>query len=556
MTYSKKSLLLNFIRTNRGVTVASSAFGFLSIFCALLIPVFLGKFYQLALRTHSTRATVFDRMFEKMSDIKLYFILFGILILLKFIFDYCERYFSGIGSERFSRDVRELLFSKQLYTRLAVFESKETGRYLLRYSGDLTALQQYLTLGVFSFIKDSFFILGGIALLLSINFKLSLLVILLFPLQFLVVLLINRKLKSLTRSRRNTRSGNLSFVSSRLHGILTLKVFNREKVEEAKFSKRSKKLYDLGREYHAWYAFLKALLPFMLYMMLGAVLLYAYYINHIGEKGIRGSVILVFILQVVNFIPAMKRILSVNIVWQAGDVSFQNILTLLNAEEEPGDLHTEELRVKGSIEFRSLGFRYESGVKVYENLLSFQIPGPGITRIEGPAGSGKTTLFKLILGLYNPAQGEILIDDQDISKRSTHSLRKQITMVSDELPLIGNTVFEAISYSRKAGKRAPALDMLRTLQFRDNPEEATLDMHLTERARNLPASERKLLLIARALLTRKQILLLDEPFADLDAKHREIVIALLNELKQEHTILLIDKNADRSVNTDQVILLR
>ena len=200
---------------------------FLSILSTIFIPVFLGKFYQLALRTHSARGTVFDRVFGKTTNIDEYFLLFGTLIILKFIFDYFYKYFSGISGERFSKSLREQLFSKQLNTRLDVHNKKDTGMYLLRYSGDLSCIHGYLTKGIISFTKDCIFLTLAIGLLLLINIPLALIVIILFPIIFFIVILINKNLKEYTVKRRNIRAQNLAFISSRLHSLLTVKIFNR-----------------------------------------------------------------------------------------------------------------------------------------------------------------------------------------------------------------------------------------------------------------------------------------------------------------------------------------
>ncbi len=219
---TKKNLILNFIKDNKGFAIGSVVFGFVSILNTLLIPLFLGKFYQLALRTHSTRGTIFDKIFGDLERIDTYFFLFGALILLKLIFDYCYTFFLGISGERFSKNLREKLLLKQLSTQLNIHQQKETGMYLLRYSGDLTSTQNYLTKGVFSFAKDCMFLVLAIILLSIISIPLALIVIIMFPIIFLVVILLNKRLKKYTKERRNIRSQNFSFVSSRLGSLLTI----------------------------------------------------------------------------------------------------------------------------------------------------------------------------------------------------------------------------------------------------------------------------------------------------------------------------------------------
>lgn len=551
---TKRGLIINFIRNNKRITVSIAVFGFLSIITSVLTPLFLAKFYQLALRTHSARGTVFDEIFGRIRDINLYFILFGLLITLKFIFDYCQRYFSGVGSERFSRSLREQLFARQLRTRFSVFSKKETGKYLLRYSGDLTAIQHYFTDGIVSFIKDCLFFTLAMVLLLVINVQLALIVIVLFPVIFLLIVILNRKLKKLTRKRRNIRSQNLAFVSSRLNAMLTVKSFNRENVESEKYEKRSENLYNYGIKYYRLFALFSALMPYLLYLMLLVVLVSAYQINHRGEEGIPGSVILIFILQVVNFIPAMKRILKVTVVWQAGDVSLTKLLNILNMEEENLQKTEEEKFTEGSIEFEHVDFAFGENKPILKDI-SFKISGNSLSLLQGPHGSGKSLLFKLILGLYDCNAGRILMEGKDVKNLSRHNMRRNISIVSDEMPLLGNTVFEAVSYSRKEEKRMPAKEVLNQVGFRVDNSADVLDYPLIDGGKNLSAGQKKLLLITRALLTNKKIILFDEPFFDLDTQYQQVVSGIINRLKTDHTILVIDSSDNKMLNYDKVIQL-
>ncbi len=551
--HTKKSEILSFLKNNRHVVFGSFIFGFLSILSTILIPVFLGKFYQLALHTRSTRGKIFDKIFGHINNIEEYFLFFALLIALKLIFDYFQKYYSGICGELFSKEIREKLFAKQLITPLDIHQRKETGMYLLRYSGDLSSVQNYFTKGIIAFLNDCLFLVTAIAIFALINLELTCIVLISFPLIFFSILRLNKKLKKLTKKRRNMRSGNLAFVSSRLNALLTVKIFNRETTESEKFEKRSQELYNIGKRYYKWYSLINALLPFMLYVMLGVLLLFAWQINDLGSVAIDGSVILIFIMLMVNAIPVLKRILRVNLVWQAGDISFRKLLTIFNTSEETKD-KTESIKfITGTIIFENVTFGFSKDKKLF-NHFSCEIPGNKITLINGLQGSGKSTLLKLIAGIYNCESGNILIDGENIGKFSRHSLRKNVTMVSSELPLIGSTVFETISYSRKEEKRDAALRLLNELGFRLENYESILDYPVFDGGKNLSAGQRKLLMIARALLTKKKIILLDEPFVDLDEDNKLKVVKMILKIKENHTILAVDKDIN-TLPSDKVIPL-
>ena len=119
---SKRKLISDFFKENLLLTAGAFFFGFLSIFSTLLIPLFLGKFYQLAMRSDSARGKIFSTIFGEINDIKSYFLLFGLIIFTRFIFSYIQSLLSGISAEKFTKTLRELLFQTQLRTDLSFFE--------------------------------------------------------------------------------------------------------------------------------------------------------------------------------------------------------------------------------------------------------------------------------------------------------------------------------------------------------------------------------------------------------------------------------------------------
>jgi len=551
--HTKKRLIVDFVKKNQTEIVASFFFGFLSIVASIFIPVFLGKYYQIALHNHSARGKIFDQVFGNITNVKSYFIYFILLLFFKLIFDYFKKYYLGLIGELFSKSIRGQLFEKQLKIKIETHQKKEAGLYLLRYSGDLSSVQNYLTKGIISFINDLLFLLLAISIFAIINFKLTIILLVSYPVIFFAILYLNKILKLLSRKRRNSRSVNLAFVSTRLSALLTIKAFNREKLETNKYAKKSEDLFQLGKNYYKLYAFIYALLPCMLYALLGMILYTAYTLNSTSSDVLDGSVILMFIMLMVNTIPALKRILSVNFIWQAGDISFGKLLQFFNTDEEANN-NVDDISIKsGSISFKNVSFGFSDATRVIKNM-SFHIPENSLTLINGSQQSGKSTIYKLITGLYSCKEGEVLMDNININLYNKHSLRKNISIVSAEFPLIGKTVFETISYSRKSEKRIPAHNMLLKLGYTKILEnDSVLDESIFENGKNISSSQHKILLIARALLTNKKIILLDEPFEGLDDALKEHIFNLLSELKGVHTIVVIDKNKYQSLKYDNVI---
>ncbi len=552
---TKKKLIFDFLRTHSILITGIFTAGLLNSIGTLLIPVFIGKYYQVVLHVHSVRGAYFDSWLPGTQDAVAFFILFFSLIAGKGLFMFFQKYLTGYGSELFSRKLREDLLAKQLAFTMDVHNRKPVGKYLLRYSGDLNAIQRYISTGMITFSIDMLFIMLAFCLLFFLQYQMALILLAASILLFGVIMLLNRRLKLLTLKRRNIRSENLSFVASRLHALQTIKVFNREKVESKKFERNSFRLFQYGVQYYNRLAVISSVLPLSLYLVLGILMVYVYFIKMNGHTDIPASTLLIFLMMSINLLPVLKRVIRVNTTWQAGDISFQKVLNIFNAPEESrhGDtvLKNEPCRVTIS----GVTFGYRADRPVFSNL-SFTARPNEITLIKGSQGSGKSTLFKLMLGLYLPQEGTIQLNDIPTSCMSPFHLRKQMTLVSDDLPLLGKTVFESVSYSRKEERRDPAAAMLSKLKFSSaGSAETDLDLPVMEQGLNLSAGQQKLLRISRALLTRKKILLLDEPFSGLDAGSKENFIRLLNSLRSKRTILIADHQETTGLAYDQVVVL-
>lgn len=547
---TKKTLLVSFIKSNKRVVFASFLFGFFSIVATILIPVFLGKYYQIALHRHSTRGKMFDVLFGHITGIKIFFLVFALLILFKFVADFLMKYFLGITGELLAKNIRERLFFRQLNAKLEVHQKKETGLYLLRYSGDLSAIQHYLTKGIITFTNDCLHLLLALIVLALLNVNLTLVLLASYPIIFFTILYLNKRLKILTGKRRNRRSNNLSFVSSRLNALLTIKAFNRQSIENEKYSKGSTDLYEYGKKYYKLYSLIYALLPFMLYSMLAVILWIAYDMKHHSHHKIHGHDLLTFIMTMVNVIPVLKRILSVNFIWQAGDISFTKLLRVFNAKQEIVHQESDHEISSGSIEFKNVSFAFGKGATIIDQL-SFHIPSNSLVLISGEHQTGKSTLFKIIMGLYEAKGGDVLIGKTNIKDYSKHLLRKKVTILSDEFPLIGKSVFETVSYSRKEEKRVSAFAMLQKLGYvKEHEDISLLDYPIFENGKNISYSQRKILMMARALLTNKKILLLDEPFEGLDEVLVQKIVPIIEAYRANHTVVIIDRNKQHSLQYD------
>ncbi|MEO6039853.1 MAG: ABC transporter ATP-binding protein, partial [Saprospiraceae bacterium] len=363
---------------------------------------------------------------------------------------------------------------------------------------------------------------------------------------------LSRLLRLTTMDRRGQRSKGLGFVSERLQAFYTIKSFNRERPETERYAQESRRLFRFGIRFYRFSALIQALFPVFFYGTLGWVMWLAMVAPDDGHG--HGD-FFAFVLLLLHLHTVLQRMLEVNLVWQSGSVSLTKLAILLDKPVEEGNSESMPQKTAGRIEFDRVTFGYSPGKKVFSEL-DFTIHPRSITLLQGRHGTGKSTVLKLLQKMYAPESGSIRLDGQDLDAVSPFDLRKKVTIVSPAAPLLGANVFQAISYNENPDKRERALELLDKLQFSlGSSGEETLDYPLEEQARNLSSGQIALLQIVRALLTEKPILLLDEPFVQLDSGQAGRVARLLNKLKTKHTILLISKRPPSRLEVDHFLSL-
>ncbi len=546
-------MLYSFLRQRWQLVGLSVLAGLLNSGVALLLPLSLGRFYEQFFGGTSNRSQALNVLginWFSEPTWPAFFGLFAGLIVLRGLVGFANHRLIGTLGEQFVQTTREQVFGHHLALTTAIHRQKPIGKYLLRYSSDFSSLRRYLTKGHIGFAQDVLFLTLAGLVLLWLNAPLtSLLALSLLPFLGLFWWL-NNRLERYTTQRRDLRASYVAHVATRLAALETIKVFNRESVENEQFEKRSLKLTQANLNALGWRSALEGLLPVAVYTLIFAVLLGVHALLPNGASRQSGGVLITFILLTLSLRPVFRRLLRVGSVWRTGRLSLHKLTDFLAQPTEDADPRPALQLTEGEVWFDAVSFSYTPGKPVLNGLSLLARRGT-IARMPGGPGTGKTTAFNLLLGLYAPNGGSIRIDGQDISQHAAASVRKLATLASAEVPLLGRTVFDAISYSRKADKRPRAETVLNELQaVAQLPCRVRLDDPIGEQGRSLSEGQRSVLRLTRALLTRKPILLLDEPFTGLTDEGIRGLIGWLEQRADRLTILLAsNRETDTTANT-------
>ena len=507
----------------------------------IMIPISIGKFYELSFGFSSHRLAAFKFIpFMDAPNFKSFLIFFFSLVLLRLLFEYLNRYGISLIGESFSKQLREQLFSNQLQISMEVYDSKGIGKYLLRYSGDLKSIQNYIKNGVIRFLQDVFLLAIVIIIIGCFDVYLALIITACILISSVILWILNKALYKVSLARRNSRSGMLSFVNTRLRGILTLKAFNKYQPEEKRYKKRSDTLYNIGKRYAKIVSLIQAIIPAITYGMLGIIMLYVFISSKNPDTSLGGSSLLILILLIISILPVLRRSLRVSIVWKLGNISFSKLIDIFNLPKENQLRFENVIFDQEKIIFRNVSFSYLNTSKPVLKDLDLTIIPKSTVLLQGKSGTGKSTFIRLLLKLRSPCKGNISFGDLCSSGLTEKAIRKNIAIVSKDYPLYGKDVYEALVYNRKKSTKKKAELLLKHLQlFEEKQNQLQLHSKIGDLGCNLTSGQQKILMYCRALLTKKPILILEEPLKELNMKTKDLILQLLKNLPDQKTIILL-----------------
>jgi len=555
---TKWQLIFSFVKSNKLLVSIAFTSGFFYNILTLLIPVSLGRFYEFNFDFSSRRLQLLEAIpFIRTESFINFLIFFLILVTIRFVFEYINKYVIAIIGEGFAKDLREELFKHQLQINTSIYDKKGIGKYLLRYSGDLKSIQNYVTKGLLRFSQDFFLITILLITIAYIDNILGFIVAISIGVSILLLFFINNLLYTISVDRRNQRSAMLTFVNTRLRSILSIKVFNKYSPEEKRYIKRSDKLFAVGKRYQRVISLIQSFIPMVTYLMLALLMWYVYYQKTSADSTFDGTLLLILILLIISFLPILRRTLRVSIIWKLGNISFEKLLNIFSLEAENNipfeniDLADKELKLK------NISFFYPISNNLIFDNVNITIYPKKTTLILGESGTGKNTLINLFLKIYNPTNGNIHFGDYNYEDLAEKTIRKNIAVISNAYPLYGRTVYEAIVYNRKKEKETKVIKLLKDLQqFEDENNILGLNDPIGDMGSQLTNGQKKILMYCRALLTNKPYLIINQPFRGLNHKTIDHLKNILNSLNNNKTLIILDVDVIDGLKTDQSYVIQ
>ncbi len=511
----------------------------------------------------------------------------GVLVgsaVIAFAAGIASSFFASHASLGFGYDLREKLYDKMQTFSYAVFNRFATSSLITRLTGDVTQVQDTVFMSLRFMTRVPLVVIGSMIMALVVSPRLGLLLVVMVPVLLVVVIWMIKKAALLFRNVQRRLDAVNGVIQENLTGIRLIRVFVRMGHEIERFAGFSGKLM---KGTIAALRLTETTMPFMLLMMNGCIIAVLWFGRGeiVSSSATVGEVVAVinYLLRTIGALSALSWILvtfsrasasaqRLNEVFETEDTSEtdhtgrreQEIFTgnpditrSLNHAGSGGSAKTgqEQRIVQGEVEFRNVGFSYpNSEIKVLEDISFLAKAGERIA-IMGATGSGKSSLVQLIPRLYTEEQGEVRIDAADASMLDLPTLRQSIGYVPQEVVLFTGSVRENIAWGREDATMEEIVEAAKRAQIHETIEQLPngYDTLLGQRGVNLSGGQKQRLSIARALVRRPSILILDDSTSALDVATEGRLLNALEELSC--TTFIITQKISSTTSADLILLL-
>lgn len=498
-------------------------------------------------------------LFQNGKFFALIFISSAIILIALFrgIFSYSKLYLtSRIGYEAVYLLRREL-FSHLQRLSLSFHNRARSGELLTKVTGDTNALRDVFAESALLFASHLLTVLGMFVIMFAMNWKLSLIVLASFPLLFYGLFYLYGEIKASAKRQRKKEGMVASRIGEILTSIPMIQAFGRERYEEARFEAESAEtLEESIRTARMGAAATRAVEVISAGGIWVAVLFGS--LQVLKGKMAPGDVF-VFVSYLTNMHKPIRDLAKLSTKFSKAMVSAERISEILEIEPSIQDHPdaVEAYNLKGKIVFDRVSFDYGDGREILKDI-SFAIsPGERVALV-GASGAGKSTIVSLILRLYDPTRGTIFIDGVNTKDYRRESLRHEIGIVLQEALLFGTTIRENISYGKpdatveeieEAARQAHGHDFIMTF-----PE--GYDTIVGERGSTLSGGQRQRISLARAIIKRPSILVLDEPTSAIDAESARLIEEAVDRMHKGKTCLVIVHQFSSIRHFDRILVLK
>jgi ATP-binding cassette, subfamily B, bacterial MsbA len=478
--------------------------------------------------------------------------IFALRGVLSFTSSYCLAWVSN----RVILDLRSAMFARLVRLPTRTLDDASSGALLSKVAYDVTNVAQASTSVLTVAVQDSIKVVGLLGYLFYLNWKLTLIAILIGPPLAVMVRLLSRRLRSMARAAQGSMGDLVHVLEESIQAHRVVKVFGGQDYETGRFEKVNQALRGFNMKQTVPAALATPVTHGLAAVAL-AIIIYIALQDTVGTRATVGE-FASFLLAMLMLLAPLKHLTEINAPLQRGLAAAESVFGLIDlpTEEDRGTVQIG--RARGELRYEGVTFTYPGRVDPALRRIDLEAhPGETVARVGG-SGGGKTTLVNLLPRFYAPTEGRILLDGQDLQGLTLDSLRANIALVSQDIVLFNDSIFANIAYGGMAGAAErdviAAAEAAHAMSFiRELPE--GLGTLVGENGVKLSGGQRQRLAIARALLKNAPVLILDEATSALDTESERQVQAALDTLMRGRTTIVIAHRLSTVEGADRIVVL-
>ncbi len=555
--YSDKEIIRRTLHFMKPVSKRFLLGIFLILFNVVLnvsLPYILGLYTNVIDEKQMTSASI--------NGIIFFSVAYFLVIIMNMLLNYIEVVILQKAGQTIIFNIRQQVFEK-----IETFSHEQLslipiGRLVTRVTNDTNSLNELYTTVLVNLLKYSLTLVGIVGMMIYINPLLSLYMLVFMVLIVIVTIIYRHYSKIAFREERKQVSNLNTFLSENLSGMKITQIFNQEERKQKEFDKTNKALYRAKKMVMNVFSFYRPSISFLYYAAIAMVFFVGFpmvneqkvFFNNVFKFGQLVS----FYSYSNQFFGPVQNIADQFDRLQAGMVASERIFNILDMEStiknEDEPLHIDTF--KGKIEFRHVYFAYEKEDWILKDVSFIINPGQTVAFV-GATGAGKTTILSLIERNYDIQKGQILIDDIDIKKIDLSCLRKKIGQMLQDVFIFSGTIKDNISLrddNISLDEINEAIKYVNANQFINRLEKG-LDTEINEGGNNFSAGQRQLISFARTVVSKPQILILDEATANIDTETEVLIQNSLEKMKNIGTMLIVAHRLSTIQHADNIICL-
>jgi subfamily B ATP-binding cassette protein MsbA len=483
-----------------------------------------------------------------------------LIFLVRGIASFVSAYAIGWVGDKVVMDLRNEMFRKLMTLHTRYYDDHATGQLISKFTFDVTRVTDAATNVVTIFIRDSIIIIGLLGWLLYLNWKLTLITLVMMPVIAIVIRVINIRMRSSSRDSQRAMGDMTQVIEESITAHKVVKLFGGQQYESERFSDRS----NWVRRYAMKQTVANAANVPIVQMVAAFALAFLFYLA-IEQSRTDGKTVgefLSYIVAMMMLTSPLKRITGVSVYLQNGLAAAESVFALLDTPSEVDNGKVNIERATGKLSFEHVNFSYQqdgADSRLALRDIYLDIPAGQSIALVGASGSGKTTIANLVPRFYSPTNGRITLDGHDLAELTLATLRTNIALVSQEVVLFNDTVAANIAYGQmrevseaeviQAATAAHAMEFINDMPL-------GLNTLVGEKGVRLSGGQRQRIAIARAILKNAPVLILDEATSALDSESERHVQAALETLMRGRTTLVIAHRLSTIEKADRIVVMQ